>query len=413
MSDRASTARVAQALCREVSMSQRDFQSLLVDLGMPEQSASKFMDSVPIDDGSEVMTAGFMEAVFGGDGAGAAFLVQHGAAEVTEDDLASLASQPSLARASTSEVKRDSTCPCCLGGFWHPVKTPCGHAFCSECVRTWLDNSANKTCPMCRAELGVWRPRPEEVDNALERQAEAAFGNELQRYADAIAEDVAQEAATDARRAAAEADRSRQQTLEAAAALAERERIAELLAAPDAFAIRIGHRLHGAFGGLAQLYVEPVNKALPLHLLISHVRFELHPRQQVNRAFARGPKLEIQRCHSHVCPGFKVHIIWKEGLGMDPTFVRVDDLHDERARRASEIRVLRLCQFFPSREMRALSNQFREVFEESAARQSAGRLAAGDRSDARRRANVGASSYPPSRGRVRANAVANSVRSRR
>ena len=35
--------------------------------------------------------------------------------------------------------------------FYEPVTTPCGHVFCRDCLRRWLDH--NCKCPMCRFSL--------------------------------------------------------------------------------------------------------------------------------------------------------------------------------------------------------------------------------------------------------------------
>jgi len=166
------------------------------------------------------------------------------------------------------------------------------------------------------------------------------------------------------------------------AALAERERIRGLLArmpsgsASDAFAIRIGHRpvIQSRFESQQNCYVEPVNKKLPLHILVSEVRFIIFHSDHVRSYTTKGPKfenlrtLDFRRLGGGNIACFKAHIIWKEGLGLDPLFIRIDNLHGERAQRAaSEIRVLQLSQFCPSREARKLFNQFRECLEASVA----------------------------------------------
>lgn len=318
MSHRADAFHAAHLLCRERATGHDDLQSVLVEVGMPELlnrlTSGRFLNSVP-----------------------------------------TLHSQPALARDSTSDMRRDVTCPCCLGGFWHPVKTPCGHAFCMECLKTWLENSASQTCPVCRTPCGAWRPRPADVDPDLERATRAAFGDILEHR--------------EAEDAAIAQQREAEETARATALLAERERIRELLAAPDSFAIRIGHRplMSSDFGSLQNCYVEPVNSKLPLHLLVSEVRFNfLYSNQCVSSYTTKGPKFENLRLLRHI-PCFKAHIIWKEGLGLDPFFIRIGNLRGERAQRASEIRVLQLSQFCPSREARNLFNQFRECLEASVA----------------------------------------------
>jgi len=235
------------------------------------------------------------------------------------------------------------------------------------------------------------------VDPDLERATRAAFGDILEHR--------------EAEDAAIAQQREAEETATAMAALAERERIRELLAAPDAFAIRIGHRplMSSIWGSLQNCYVEPVNKKLPLHLLVSEVRFHfkyVRSHQCVSYT-TRGPKFENLRLLGRAaCPCFKAHIIWKEGLGIDPLFIRIDNLRGERAQRASEIRVLQLSQFCPSREARNLFNQFRECLEASenptrgpAVGNSTRRLAAGDSSGGSSRNASGrlAAGSPPRR----------------
>ena len=43
-------------------------------------------------------------------------------------------------------------CPICLHDFIDPVKTPCGHVFCTACIVSSLKHK--ETCPVCRASVG-------------------------------------------------------------------------------------------------------------------------------------------------------------------------------------------------------------------------------------------------------------------
>ncbi|KAG2453423.1 hypothetical protein HYH02_001646 [Chlamydomonas schloesseri] len=51
------------------------------------------------------------------------------------------------------------TCPICKGLFDGPVSPPCGHTFCSMCIRQSLDfahaNKQKGTCPSCRADCNA------------------------------------------------------------------------------------------------------------------------------------------------------------------------------------------------------------------------------------------------------------------
>jgi hypothetical protein len=42
-------------------------------------------------------------------------------------------------------------CPICQCVSTNIVSTPCGHSFCQECIKTWLNY--NQSCPNCRAKF--------------------------------------------------------------------------------------------------------------------------------------------------------------------------------------------------------------------------------------------------------------------
>lgn len=44
-------------------------------------------------------------------------------------------------------------CSICLCVFYNPVKCPCQHVFCKNCIERWLQN--NGTCPKCRLPVHV------------------------------------------------------------------------------------------------------------------------------------------------------------------------------------------------------------------------------------------------------------------
>ena len=52
-------------------------------------------------------------------------------------------------------IHRNEECPICFKELKdsNKVVTPCGHAFGWKCIFRWY-NRGNKTCPLCRSELG-------------------------------------------------------------------------------------------------------------------------------------------------------------------------------------------------------------------------------------------------------------------
>ena len=91
-----------------------------------------------------------------------------------------------------SEFENELVCDICCELMKGPVSLPCGHIYCSECVRKHLSASSAGTCPNCRqpattndlkavprlaALLGLWKPVRGAVltlINALETHKEPA-----------------------------------------------------------------------------------------------------------------------------------------------------------------------------------------------------------------------------------------------
>jgi hypothetical protein len=51
----------------------------------------------------------------------------------------------------TPAHRADTECPACWHEFDDPVRLECGHRFCEDCIRPWLDG--NNSCPVCRRAL--------------------------------------------------------------------------------------------------------------------------------------------------------------------------------------------------------------------------------------------------------------------
>ncbi|KAM4611841.1 E3 ubiquitin-protein ligase TRIM39-like [Polymixia lowei] len=58
-------------------------------------------------------------------------------------------------------------CSLCLDVFSDPVSTPCGHSFCSACIRRHWDGSRASDCPRCKT---VFQGRPDLCENSFARE---------------------------------------------------------------------------------------------------------------------------------------------------------------------------------------------------------------------------------------------------
>ncbi|CAI0543525.1 unnamed protein product [Linum tenue] len=54
-------------------------------------------------------------------------------------------------------------CPICREGFPPQENTgkrvPCGHVYHAACISSWLSNSGDGSCPLCRASISAGRDR--------------------------------------------------------------------------------------------------------------------------------------------------------------------------------------------------------------------------------------------------------------
>uniref|UniRef100_A0A3P9MD58 G protein-coupled receptor 156 n=1 Tax=Oryzias latipes TaxID=8090 RepID=A0A3P9MD58_ORYLA len=58
--------------------------------------------------------------------------------------------QSEMASAGSVLSKEQLLCPICLDVFRLPVSTPCGHNFCSDCIRTYWQSPHLAQCPVCK-----------------------------------------------------------------------------------------------------------------------------------------------------------------------------------------------------------------------------------------------------------------------
>uniref|UniRef100_A0A0V0J4H7 RING-type E3 ubiquitin transferase n=1 Tax=Schistocephalus solidus TaxID=70667 RepID=A0A0V0J4H7_SCHSO len=72
----------------------------------------------------------------------------------------------------------DLTCPICLNVFFKPIRLPCEHVVCQNCLELSLDIS-NLTCPICRFRLSNWKRRLKDtsvcIDKVRDRKIQRLF----------------------------------------------------------------------------------------------------------------------------------------------------------------------------------------------------------------------------------------------
>jgi len=211
-------------------------------------------------------------------------------------DTGQPASPEQLCGGPAAQDAEDNECPICVSHFWHPVTATCGHTFCHECISMWLKNKSS--CPLCRASLRGWRIRPPELGTCIHMW-------ENKRHAGTMSANSG-----------------------AASAEERQSRLMELVPQGRAFILRIGHRPFGdAETGIHILYAQPEDPDLPLQQLVREVCFELRPEAQDGRlSLVEAPKpsgaFEVYKPEEDI-DSFKVHIIWRDGLPMNPVSVGI------------------------------------------------------------------------------------------
>src|SRR4051794_41046247 len=48
-------------------------------------------------------------------------------------------------------ISKSLRCSICLDPFFEPIRTPCGHAFCKQCLESWIQKKAS--CPLDQQPL--------------------------------------------------------------------------------------------------------------------------------------------------------------------------------------------------------------------------------------------------------------------
>ncbi|VDK20058.1 unnamed protein product [Taenia asiatica] len=81
----------------------------------------------------------------------------------------------------------DLTCPICLNIYFKPVKLPCGHILCQECLERSLDIST-LSCPICRYRLSVWKRRLKDMSLCIDKARDMEIERLFPRYYSSRAE---------------------------------------------------------------------------------------------------------------------------------------------------------------------------------------------------------------------------------
>jgi len=73
-------------------------------------------------------------------------------------------------------------CPICQRIFSEPIRTPCGHAYCRNCIIKAIQR-VKPSCPLCREDLSEWYPEYAFVDDKLVQELELYFPDQVETRA--------------------------------------------------------------------------------------------------------------------------------------------------------------------------------------------------------------------------------------
>jgi hypothetical protein len=264
-------------------------------------------------------------------------------------------------------------------------RTPCNHTFCLECLQGWINFREQRdptygrqavTCPLCREDLGAWRPDAEAIEASVEQEANQIFGSPRARQTHEREEKLA-------------AERLRRESL---AARAAEDKV--LVATGEAFFLRVCYKLKtrhpahaapkpafhterstacvflcskdpreccrgymgydGAHFILSADCVGATGAKIKLGAVLDYVRFEQFGQYRRTTRDVREPPYQIETFQSRAHE-LKYHFRFKAGTSIAPVVVRVPNFV-EKAGQNFERRIYsgplqKVCVRLPERGM--------------------------------------------------------------
>ncbi|PAA67044.1 hypothetical protein BOX15_Mlig005407g1 [Macrostomum lignano] len=102
--------------------------------------------------------------------------------EDSSNSSSNLPSNQTEAAAASGDIE-DDTCPICVSILTKPVRLPCGHVLCLECLQTSTASWSALVCPMCRKRIGVWlRRRAKDPEALVDAKLWSAVQNRHPNY---------------------------------------------------------------------------------------------------------------------------------------------------------------------------------------------------------------------------------------